>query len=279
MWALGATPQRFGEIRRLLTGVSEKVLAENLRQLEASGVVHREVYPEVPPRVEYSLTSLGRELAVALRPLEEWGERHRDDKIYDCGFYDAQAHVTVSGISGTPSSGVQMVNCGVSGTIALDWVNDFSFLGGVVTTITNTANVGGNCIVIPAVLVNPFTRANNNAGRFFGLMRHSTQNHATAPGSFRFTHNIVLENAQDLAGENAAGSTALRMIGMNAADRVLLARDGSDIQIGRALIALGGGAAPTLGTIGGSGPATAGQNTWLKLFDSAGNAFYVPVWK
>ncbi|MEV6770671.1 helix-turn-helix domain-containing protein [Nocardia sp. NPDC051030] len=78
MWVLGEGPQRFGEIRRLLTGVSEKVLAENLRQLEASGVVHREIYPEIPPRVEYSLTPLGEELNVALRPLETWGDRNRD---------------------------------------------------------------------------------------------------------------------------------------------------------------------------------------------------------
>ncbi|MDE1669024.1 helix-turn-helix domain-containing protein [Nocardia gipuzkoensis] len=79
MWVLGTGPQRFGQIRRLLDGVSEKVLAENLRQLESSGVVHREVYPEVPPRVEYSLTPLGEELAVALRPLEQWGDRHRHE--------------------------------------------------------------------------------------------------------------------------------------------------------------------------------------------------------
>ncbi|WP_228810514.1 winged helix-turn-helix transcriptional regulator [Nocardia otitidiscaviarum] len=77
MWVLGEGPQRFGEIRRLLDGVSEKVLAENLRHLEASGVVHREIYPEIPPRVEYSLTPLGRELNEALGPLERWGERNR----------------------------------------------------------------------------------------------------------------------------------------------------------------------------------------------------------
>ncbi|MEU0503650.1 helix-turn-helix domain-containing protein [Nocardia sp. NPDC005998] len=81
MWVLGAGPQRFGRIRKLLTGVSEKVLAENLRHLEASGVVHREVFPEVPPRVEYSLTPLGEELAVALRPLETWGDAHRDELL------------------------------------------------------------------------------------------------------------------------------------------------------------------------------------------------------
>ncbi len=79
MWVLGEGPQRFGQIRRILDGVSEKVLTENLRQLEAAGIISRTVYPEVPPRVEYSLTPLGEELRVALRPLEEWGERHRDE--------------------------------------------------------------------------------------------------------------------------------------------------------------------------------------------------------
>jgi DNA-binding HxlR family transcriptional regulator len=78
MWVLAEGPVRFGQIRRKLDGVSEKVLAENLRQMEASGVVHRELYPEVPPRVEYSLTPLGESLSEALKPLEEWGERHRD---------------------------------------------------------------------------------------------------------------------------------------------------------------------------------------------------------
>lgn len=81
MWVLADGPRRFGEIRRLLGGVSEKVLTENLRHLETSGVVHREVFPEIPPRVEYSLTSLGAELAAALRPLEEWGDRHRHELL------------------------------------------------------------------------------------------------------------------------------------------------------------------------------------------------------
>ncbi|MFD5175503.1 winged helix-turn-helix transcriptional regulator [Nocardia sp. NPDC058379] len=77
MWVLGAGPQRFGQIRRMLDGVSEKVLTENLRQLEAAGVVHREIYPEIPPRVEYSLTTLGDTLRLALEPLETWGDTHR----------------------------------------------------------------------------------------------------------------------------------------------------------------------------------------------------------
>lgn len=79
MWVLAEGPVRFGQIRRKLEGVSEKVLAENLRQMEASGVVHRELYAEVPPRVEYSLTPLGVSLNEALEPLEAWGDRHRDE--------------------------------------------------------------------------------------------------------------------------------------------------------------------------------------------------------
>ncbi|WP_067533266.1 winged helix-turn-helix transcriptional regulator [Nocardia crassostreae] len=85
MWVLGEGPQRFGQIRRMLTGVSEKVLAENLRQLETGGVVHREIYPEIPPRVEYSLTPLGEELNIALKPLEQWGDRNRDRILQELG--------------------------------------------------------------------------------------------------------------------------------------------------------------------------------------------------
>ncbi|MFB7876936.1 MULTISPECIES: winged helix-turn-helix transcriptional regulator [unclassified Nocardia] len=81
MWVLGEGPQRFGQIRRLLDGVSEKVLTENLRQLEAAGVVHREIYAEIPPRVEYSLTALGETLRDALAALETWGNEHRAELV------------------------------------------------------------------------------------------------------------------------------------------------------------------------------------------------------
>lgn len=78
MWVLADGPVRFGRIRRQLCGVSEKVLAENLRQLEASGIVRRTLYPEVPPRVEYSLTPRGLSLNAALAPLEAWGLENRE---------------------------------------------------------------------------------------------------------------------------------------------------------------------------------------------------------
>ena len=60
---------------------------------------------------------------------------------------------------------------------------------------------------------------------------------------------------------------------------LLLQPNTGDVRWGKALVALGGGAAPTFGTIGGSGPATAAQNSWMRLQDSAGNAMWVPVWK
>lgn len=65
-----------GELRRLIARVSEKMLIQQLRELERDGVVHREVFPEIPPRVEYSLTSEGRELNKALGPLADWGEKY-----------------------------------------------------------------------------------------------------------------------------------------------------------------------------------------------------------
>ncbi|MFJ9691224.1 winged helix-turn-helix transcriptional regulator [Kitasatospora sp. NPDC101183] len=77
IWALSERPHcRFGELRRLVPGITEKVLAAHLRELEADGIVHREAYEEVPPRVEYALTDSGRRLNEALAPLGAWGRRH-----------------------------------------------------------------------------------------------------------------------------------------------------------------------------------------------------------
>jgi DNA-binding HxlR family transcriptional regulator len=74
LWELHAGSRRFGELRRGVPGVSEKMLIQQVREMEARGIVHREVYREVPPKVEYSLTDLGAALNEALLPLGEWGE-------------------------------------------------------------------------------------------------------------------------------------------------------------------------------------------------------------
>ena len=66
--------KRFSELRKSVGDVSQKVLAAQLRDMEKSGLVHREVYAEVPPRVEYSLTPLGRSLKPILDSMWAWGE-------------------------------------------------------------------------------------------------------------------------------------------------------------------------------------------------------------
>ncbi|WP_229865168.1 winged helix-turn-helix transcriptional regulator [Streptomyces spinoverrucosus] len=75
---LGEGPLRFGELRRTVVGISERMLILQLRELEASGLVHREVHDQVPPKVVYSLTEFGRSLVAALVPLGQWGEEHME---------------------------------------------------------------------------------------------------------------------------------------------------------------------------------------------------------
>lgn len=68
---------RFSELRRSVGNVSQKVLTANLRQMERDGLVHREVYPEVPPRVEYSLTETGRTLQPIIEAMKDWGTQYK----------------------------------------------------------------------------------------------------------------------------------------------------------------------------------------------------------
>ncbi|MEV4755611.1 helix-turn-helix domain-containing protein [Micromonospora sp. NPDC049559] len=76
IWTLAPQPRRFGELRRLVPGISEKVLIQHLREMEANEIVRRQMFDEVPARVEYSLTPLGASLNDALAPLADWGATH-----------------------------------------------------------------------------------------------------------------------------------------------------------------------------------------------------------
>lgn len=69
--------KRFGELQKSIGGVSQKVLTNNLRQMEKSGLINRKVYAEVPPKVEYSLTDLGKSLKPILDSMVNWGEDYR----------------------------------------------------------------------------------------------------------------------------------------------------------------------------------------------------------
>ena len=68
---------RFNEMKRYIAGISDKTLSNDLKELENDGLVHREMYPQIPPKVEYSLTETGRSLIPLLDGMCEWGDRHR----------------------------------------------------------------------------------------------------------------------------------------------------------------------------------------------------------
>ena len=77
LWDLLDGVKRFGELKKLLGGVSQKVLTANLRQMEEAGLLTRTAYAEVPPRVEYALTETGRSLRPVLEAMLEWGTRYK----------------------------------------------------------------------------------------------------------------------------------------------------------------------------------------------------------
>jgi len=68
--------KRFGELQRALHGITQKMLTQQLREMEEDGIIHRQVYPEIPPKVEYSLTPLGENLKPILDAMHEWGKQH-----------------------------------------------------------------------------------------------------------------------------------------------------------------------------------------------------------
>ena len=72
-------PWRFNELHRDLDGISQKVLTDNLRQLESDGIITRTIYPEVPPRVEYALSDLGNSMRPILDAMQEWGNAYKNN--------------------------------------------------------------------------------------------------------------------------------------------------------------------------------------------------------
>ena len=81
---------RFSELKRAIQGISHKMLAQTLRSLERDGLVARRVYPEVPPRVEYTLTALGETLHEPIAHIHHWAEAHIQDVLAAQAGYDAR---------------------------------------------------------------------------------------------------------------------------------------------------------------------------------------------
>ena len=72
---------RFGQLKKNIPPVSQKMLTQQLRELELDGIVSRTVYPEVPPRVDYALTALGKSLSPVIEMLYRWGENYLESRI------------------------------------------------------------------------------------------------------------------------------------------------------------------------------------------------------
>ena len=76
LWVLMESPRRFGELSKAIPGVALKVLSRQLKELQEAGLVHREAFPEVPPRVEYSLTEKGESLRPLFKEMCRWSLTH-----------------------------------------------------------------------------------------------------------------------------------------------------------------------------------------------------------
>ena len=72
--------KRFGQLHRALHGITQKMLTQQLREMEQDAIIHREVYLQVPPKVEYSLTPLGESLKPIIDSMHQWGVRHLDEQ-------------------------------------------------------------------------------------------------------------------------------------------------------------------------------------------------------
>ncbi|MFB9906066.1 winged helix-turn-helix transcriptional regulator [Allokutzneria oryzae] len=89
--ALEEGPKRFGELRRRVEGISQKVLTQNLRTLERDGMITRTVFPTTPPSVEYALTPLGRTVTMHLAAIRGWAEQHTAEIYSARAAFDARA--------------------------------------------------------------------------------------------------------------------------------------------------------------------------------------------
>jgi DNA-binding HxlR family transcriptional regulator len=87
--ALAGGPKRYGDLGRIVAGVSQKMLTQTLRTLERDGLVTREVTPQVPIRVDYELTPLGRDLLPVVRSIKTWAEQHIGEIHAARGAFDA----------------------------------------------------------------------------------------------------------------------------------------------------------------------------------------------
>lgn len=80
IWYISLQPQRFGELTRLLPGISKGILAKQLKELEEDGLIQKEIFDELPFKVEYTLTALGEQLLPVIATMQDWGKKYIDSR-------------------------------------------------------------------------------------------------------------------------------------------------------------------------------------------------------
>ena len=87
LWHLSVNTLRFSQLKKMISGATPKMLTQQLRELESNALIHREVFPVIPPRVEYSLTELGKSLMPVLISMRDWGASYlRTNDMESCCF-------------------------------------------------------------------------------------------------------------------------------------------------------------------------------------------------
>lgn len=95
LWHLSEETMRYSDLRKRITGATAKMLTQQLRELESDELIHREVYPVIPPKVEYSLTQLGKSLMPVLVTMRDWGAEYLKTKnLESCCFMMNQDPIT-----------------------------------------------------------------------------------------------------------------------------------------------------------------------------------------
>lgn len=83
LWHLSIQTHRFGQLKKIIPGITQKMLTQQLRELESEKLLHRKIFPVIPPKVEYSLTEEGRSLKPILKSMCHWGKEHVNQKEID----------------------------------------------------------------------------------------------------------------------------------------------------------------------------------------------------
>jgi hypothetical protein len=171
-------------------------------------------------------------------------------------------------LSGTTNQ-ITLTDGGAGGNLTLSLPQNIH-TGAVPTfaglTLNGTCSVNTGTLTLDGAAANLVSRYNAGGTLFTGVLKVSLTNSASAAGSL--VVNVAVDSVSKWTLDPSGNVVQGGQLSV-----------GGDVKFGTALVALGGGSAPTLGTIGGAGPATAAQNSWLKVLDSTGAACWLPVWK